>query len=187
MLLAAPNRVPLDSLQILHHNLASIHRFSKGHQSLRSGVEEVPCYGGLSVPQPLKEAAGRAGANTSDFCLSLSDACSMMVECASSDIQCFVRFWLNGHKKILNSRINADYGSGGFDFWNSNFYSQDDVPLLASEFEFGVAPSAVRDWTTFEVSSYSKDCQAILGEVEVAFPADGHCDFLENCQLPPLG
>jgi len=184
MLLAALHRAALDALQILHHNLTCIHGFSKGHQSLRGDVEEVPCYGSLSIPQPLQKAAGRAGANTSNSSFNLADTCPVMVECTSSDIQCFVRFWLNGHKEILNSRIYANYCSSSFKLWDIDLNGQDNIPLLTNEFEFGVTPSAAGNWATFEISLYSPNRQTILGKVEITFPADGRSDFLKNSQSP---
>jgi putative transposase len=150
-------------------------------------MQEMPRYSSLMPGHPLQESPGTSGANGLNSGAGAPDARTAVIQHPAVEEKWFGVCRVGSNKHPLDAHVHPNDTALGLGFWNLNFVSQTEKPLFTYAFDFGVFPSAFRQWTGV---SYGQRLppkgDAFLGSVEVPLPHHGNHGAGELSQSPTL-
>ena len=172
--------------QVFHHDGSGILFNRPSHQPLGGKVQNFLCYGILPSCQPLEEAAGTRGANTSNSGFGLSETRTLVVQGIGSKVKSLAVVAVGSDEDVFDAAVNPNKATVGLQVGDLDGNAQDQIPLSFDTLEFGIRPFSIRDWLGLILELLAPDRQPTAGQVEVSLPTNGNCWSLEGCQFPSI-
>lgn len=174
-------------LQVLDHNTPCSDFNRVADQCLTCRVEQVRGYGSLVTGHPSQESPSTSGANRLNSGAGAPDTRTTVIQHPAVEEKCFGVCGVGGNKHPLDAKITTNNATFGFRFWNSDFVSQTQEPLLANALDLGVFPCAFRQCARIcDGQEFPPKSDAFTGAVEIPLPDHRHDGAGKLCHAPPL-
>ena len=157
--------------QFFHDDSSASDAFSPRYKPLRGTMQQVFSHGSLVAAQSLKKPMGGTGAYRLHLGSGLSDVLTAGIQLPTMEEKCLGVFTTGCGEQTLNSRINPDNTTFGFDVGNLNFVSQNQVPISVATLESRSFPSGViGNRRMFESDGFAPKSNSLFGHCKVSFP-----------------
>jgi hypothetical protein len=154
------------------------------NQLFRRPVEHRHCYSSLVTAHASEKTTRGTSANRLNGRTFASDAGAAMVFHPAFEKECPVVSRVGGDQKPLDSEIHADNAAFGLGFWNLDFVSQAEEPLLPDTFDLGVFPSSFGNGGVPQNNRTTENSDSLLVLENVAAVGQWHSRTAVNSQVP---
>ena len=157
--------------QFFHNDSSGSDAFSPRYKPFGGTMQQVFSHGSLIAAQSSEKTMGGTGAYRLHLGSGLSDVLTAGVQLPTMEEKSLGVFTTGCGEQTLNSRINPDNTTFGFDVGNLNFVSQNQVPISVATLESRSLPSSmIRNRRMFESNGFAPKSNSLFSHCKVSFP-----------------